>query len=618
MRYNAEQNAFIGCDAPRVLVLAAAGSGKTKSCIGYVLRRVNQGVTPESILQVTFTRKAAGEFAERLTQASGIERDAFSVGTYHSIASDLIREDPQGFGFSAPPTIVDGSETTRVLSASWERIDGQPWPEDAGRITEVFSFYRNSMRPPAVAKQFGLHRHMPAVLQELHDHFQRTNTTDFDMLLECWRSRLLHGKGYAQSVRQRWSHIIVDEMQDNNLLNYDIVTAINPRTLVCVGDVNQSIYEWRGASPGIVERFKTEHKAQVLTMETNYRSRQRILDLANASIKNESTRLVMRSGVGDGGALWFRSNDDAMGEAQDIVAFIKRRIEAGASPASIAVLGRTNRVLRPTEFLLEREHIEYVTYSGDSNKDSAASDLGRALRAILSPSDAKSRGLLAAIERGKSASESPVTDAMIADGRSIASDSLVREMPAVMYHWLSKCRPADAKKRHRLISKMCSEKADMFPGEFVSWMTLSAEAEEQREHPETAVTLSTIHSAKGLEWDSVWVAGLGARQFSVRGQACSEKENIRLFYVAATRAKSQIVLSYPRYTKAASGAYFPQKPIAAIPEIVRWTHVDSEQGHKRVAQGLGIAATASPKPFTKTGWDFAREESAKRAREKGQ
>ena len=280
-----------------VVVLAGAGTGKTAAIVHKVAHLIRGGVPRREVMMITFTRRAASEMQKRIgalikdIPKQGKE-DAMLVGTYHALASLLLRRDAAGFGLAGSNfTTLDEDDANSLMKSAFRECDIKPGESvTPAKVRAALSF--------ALNKQIKMEVHFQREFREYADRAiglvrwyrklkKTANGLDYDDLLVLWGKRLAEDKDYAAKLRAAYRHVICDEFQDNNALNYDILTQLDPDHLTVVGDVNQSIFGFRGASCGLVDLFLKEHPAaRVIKLERNYRSGQKILDLANGVVEN--------------------------------------------------------------------------------------------------------------------------------------------------------------------------------------------------------------------------------------------------------------------------------------------------------------------------------------------
>lgn len=596
MRLNPSQKAVVHCRDPRIVVLAGAGSGKTATSVHWVADLVNSGVSPGRILMITFTRKAACEMRGRvmglLKGRSAASGDALTVGTYHAVASAIMREDAAGFGLrDGHYTTIDDGESQSIWRSALRECGVQQKsalfvPE---RLRGSYSLARNTMVPVRTLLEPLFPKHV-ARLERVIAAYERlkraANAVDYDDLLVLWERRLREDAVFAKAQRERWHYVLVDEMQDNNRLNAAILDAMNPKHLMVVGDVNQSIYAFRGSDARLISDLATgRNGTRVLRLEDNYRSGQGILDLANAVVAKTETALSLRSASGATAKVEYLLYHDPDHEALGVIDWVQRWTAAGKQACECAVLTRSSKLFTALEIALGRYRIPYRKYGGLTLADaSEVKDFVAFLRLAQNPRDrlallrcltqfpgigegtaakavAAHEGRLDGNHWPAPAGALPIwvkgirhESGLAAKGRYLAGH--IRSLVEANY-------PKDAPGRIATIEALVNSMsaADCSLAEFLDSFTLDRAA--TQEHPESAITLSTIHSAKGLEWDGVWLLGAGSRQLPHPRSAemSSMPEERRLCYVAVTRPRKELIVSYPGITwqkKAQTGCpFFP-------------------------------------------------------------
>ncbi len=302
-----------------VVVLAGAGTGKTAAIVHKVAHLIRGGVPRRSVMMITFTRRAASEMQKRIGALikdvpKQSRDDAMLVGTYHAIASQLLRREAKEFGLGGSNfTTLDEDDANSLMKSAFRECDVTPGENvTPARVRAALSFAQNKRIPleEHFREQFPDYTERALMLATWYRKLKKAaNGLDYDDLLVVWARRMGEDAAYAQKLRTMYRHVICDEFQDNNALNYEILSKLNPDHLTVVGDVNQSIFGFRGASCGLVDIFLREHpKARVIRLEKNYRSGQKVLDLANKVVEmcparpRAHQRARPRKPHGDGGA----------------------------------------------------------------------------------------------------------------------------------------------------------------------------------------------------------------------------------------------------------------------------------------------------------------------------
>ena len=599
----AQHTAATTLDGP-VLVIAGAGSGKTRTLTYRVARLVESGVPPGQILLLTFTRKAAEEMLARASVLVGGSCDRVGGGTFHSFANTVLRRMGRALGLAPGFTILDRSDAEDVIAllrarAGLDRKERRFPRKNA--LLDVFSMAVNRSRsiPDLVEEDYGhLAEHLDDLLRlnDAYTAYKRAQgLVDYDDLLVLLRD-LLHGHPDAAAQLSRtYRFIMVDEYQDTNRLQADIVRglAVEHQTVMAVGDDSQSIYSFRGANfRNIMDFTQLFPGTQVITLEENYRSTQPILRLANAVIDRapEKYTKVLHTRRVDGRIPMLVQCADEATQARFVCQRILELREEGTSLDAIAVLFRSSYHSFDLELELQRHDIPFVKRGGFKFMETAhVKDVLAHLRLLANPRDAVSwhRVLLlldglgpktagdiythvaeagtvedAAARLGTYGRRGPYTKEL---GRlaELLAEVAVEDLPVdekvarIVGFYVPMLRhkhPEDFPKRekdlehfltiaarYRGLDTLLADMALEPPTDSVGDV-LAAELDEGM------LTLSTIHSAKGLEWQAVFVIGMVDGRFpslyNLRSEEEVEEER-RLLYVAVTRAKEHLYLSYP-------------------------------------------------------------------------
>jgi DNA helicase-2/ATP-dependent DNA helicase PcrA len=628
-----------------LLVVAGAGSGKTRVITYRLARLVATGADPRRILAVTFTNKAAGELRERvrdlLYERMGVGLAGLSVGTFHSICARLLRQYGETVGLRKDFVIYDTDDQKRLMARV---LTDLKVPERMFPVRQVLSAVDRLENQGIMAAGFQPGDYFDDVVAKAYHLFEErmaaANATDFGGLL-LHTLRLCAGDTpAAHMLAERFDHVLVDEFQDTNSVQYKLVRCLSRRTrsITVVGDEDQSIYKWRGADIRNILDFERDHPgAGVVKLERNYRSTGNILRAANAIIEKNSERRPKRlyTEAGEGERIVLFEGETERDEADFVAARIEDGLREKLSPRDIAVFYRTNAQSRVLEDALRARDIPYVVVGGTRFFDRAEiKDLVCYLRAIANPDDGLAlQRIINVPARGIGAATVDRIGALIYERRISAWDALAlsaadpaaegdleaperteldepvlgpgpRKKVAAFVALMEKLRresaglsPADlAEKvleesgyRDALAAEASLEAEGRGENlmEFVAQMReYEREAEEPTLHgflerialqsdvdgydPEKgAVSLMTVHTAKGLEFPAVFITGLEERIFpharSVDDDSAVEEER-RLCYVAVTRARTRLILSRVRRRRL-SGQELPGIPSRFLREL---------------------------------------------------
>ncbi len=569
-----------------VVVLAGAGTGKTAAIVHKVAHLVRNGVHRREVMMITFTRKAAGEMQKRIGALIGDvpkdgREDTMLIGTYHALASLLIRRDAAGFGMRGRNfTTLDEDDAASLMKSAFRECGvaaGDALSPAKVRAALSFAVNKRLALGKHFMQQFDENGERAEMLASVYRKLKRAaNALDYDDLLTVWVKRLETDAAYAAKLRATFRHVICDEFQDNNALNYEILSRIDPEHLTVVGDVNQSIFGFRGASCGLVDRFLGEHpKARIIRLEDNYRSGQKILDLANQVVASAPRALVLTSAKKHASVAHLVPQANAACESAYILEWIRRKTERGIKPSEIAILSRSSRSIETVELALKLQKIPYRKYGGLMLGDSAeVKDFIAFLRLAFNPHDRVA--LVRCLTQFPGVGEASAEDYAAGDDDD-AHDQLFkveRSLPrgaGSLDGWLARLRelsgvgargeyllgvifpliernyPPNCVERMETL-KVLVDSMKNLSGDMEDFLdAFSLERSTEQHHLDSELTVATIHASKGLEFDHVVLCGAGAKQMphpkSVEPEAMEEER--RLMYVAVTRARQQLLITYP-------------------------------------------------------------------------
>ena len=606
----AQREAVEHGDGP-LLVLAGAGSGKTRVLTARIARLIGEGIVrADQVLAVTFTNKAAGEMRERIGRLLGSDPAGMWVGTFHAIGARMLRANAALVGLTPAFTIYDEDDTLSVIKRLMERHRVSPKTWTPRAISSAISDARNALVSPAeYAKlaQTPLAKAVVPVYNDLEAAFRAVNAVSFDDLLALPVRILEQDEGVREKYERRFRVILVDEYQDTNRAQYEFVRLLGARhgNVVVVGDDDQSIYGWRGADVRNILDFERDYPAaKVVRLEENYRSTPQVLALANAVIsENEERRgKVLRATRPDGDPVVLVAALDDRDEADYIADEIgQRRSRHGVPLGSNAILYRTNSQSRLLEESLRRRAIPYRLVGAVRFYDRREiKDILAWLRLIANPADdeafrraitAPRRGIgettvdmlaLAAADAGvplleAARREDLTTGARIATRNALADFAAVVErfrvraedssvdrlilslVDEIGYADALRAEGPEGLERLDNVAELARGAAELVIDEggevglrpldhFLQRATLVAGIDLLGPDAD-AVTMMTLHTAKGLEFPVVFIAGLENGLFplsrSFDDPALLEEER-RLFYVGITRAEKKLYLTWAR------------------------------------------------------------------------
>ncbi len=595
-----------------ILVIAGAGSGKTRTLIYRVARLIESGVAPGSILLLTFTRRASQEMLRRVEHLVGDRTRAVAGGTFHSFANTTLRHFGAAIALKPNFTILDRSDMEDVLNLLRTRMGlasrERRFPKK-GTLAEAISMARNKRRPlgdeiEADFPQLAEHREEILRVAAAYDGYKRERgLLDYDDLLYRLAELLEQHETIRRRLSETYRYIMIDEYQDTNLIQAELVRllAATHRNVMAVGDDAQSIYSFRGANFRNLMDFPLMFPgARVVKLEQNYRSLQGILDVANEVISRAAekyTKVLAAERRGEFRPLLVRAEDEHM-QSRFVAQRILELREQGVELAEIAVLFRSSFHSFDLELELQRRDIPFIKRGGFKFIETAhIKDVLAHLRVVANPSDAVSwlrilmlvpgvghrraerlieeivdapepeKALMRAAESTRTSSRRTEVGGAQAAARLAAVLSALRGSPEsrpagqialVLEYYLPLMRenyPDDYPKRerdlehfhtiterYRSLESMLADMALEPPSDSLGDV-LAVDSEEGY------VTLSTIHSAKGLEWRAVFLIWAADGRFPGPQSAGPDdlEEERRLMYVASTRARDELYLTYPIY-----------------------------------------------------------------------
>lgn len=583
-------------DGP-ILVIAGAGSGKTKTLTYRVARLIEDGIKPENILLLTFTKKAAAEMLSRATIVLDNRCEKVAGGTFHSFANIILRKYSKLLGLKNNFTIMDRADCEDVIN----HIVGQLFPKKEKRfpkkstLLDIYSKSINKVTPTKqiITDEFPQFAHCEDKIIEVHKAYvayKRENSVlDYDDLLLYIKLLLENNDGLRKRLSNEYKYIMVDEYQDTNTLQADVIRllASEHNNIMAVGDDAQSIYSFRGANyRNILDFPRLFENTKIIKLEQNYRSTQNILKLTNEIIskaKEKYTKNLFSNIVSPQVPALICAKDTQM-EADFICQRILELLDEDISLSDICVLTRNARMSYNLEIELSKRAIPFQKFGGPKFMETAhIKDVVAHLRVILNPDDVISLTRILLLLKGVGASTvnniMPIIKGDLKpDIKLLPSNKSQTLTP--LFNTLGQLRDySTTKKPEEIVSAVINyyrpilkDKYDDFSKrekdldhfeylstqysnleDFISDLALeppdaSVEGMYKKNSDDEALTISTIHSAKGLEWDSVFIIGAVDGRFPSAYSFNSEEEmdeELRLMYVATTRAKNNLYITYP-------------------------------------------------------------------------
>jgi len=592
------------------LVIAGAGSGKTRVLtrrIAYLIEERN--VDPNRVLAITFTNKAAKEMKERIASLVDFDINYMWVGTFHSISVRILRRFIEKLGYQRNFLIFDTDDQKIVVKECILELGLNKTNYNPNAIRSHISNLKNSRITPEeyIKDNHTLYRErMIGEIYKLYDEkLKKSNSLDFDDLLLKALELIENHQDVADYYKNKFEHILVDEYQDTNRVQYLLVKNLGSKkegesNVFVVGDEDQSIYGWRGADINNILDFEKDFpNAQVIKLERNYRSTKNILDAANYVIENNENRIGKNLWTEDdkGSLIQLYEGMDETQEADYIVERVYNERTVRDTPYNdIAILVRTRAQTRAIEDKLKLKGMPYKIVGGQefySRKE--IKDILGYIRLIQNPHENYSfkrvinlprRGIgkktletleKKAVEKGRSLFEQAEISVdlgisqkaknsfeeftsfirkyqKISEEKEMSLDKLVLEVyeNSGYKEYLDKDNSTiEGKARIENIEEFVSAVADFEENkeesnleEFLAYISLLTDIDKTAEKDE-AITIMTAHAAKGLEFELVFIAGMEENLFPIlRDEEEELEEERRLFYVALTRAKKRIYLSY--------------------------------------------------------------------------
>ena len=577
-------------DGP-LLVLAGAGSGKTRvltTRIAYLIEEI--GINPSSILAITFTNKAAKEMKDRIINMLGPKAYSMQISTFHSFGLNIIKENYESLGFRQNFTILDSDDVLTIIKKILKELNIDPKEYNPKAIRNQISGAKNKLMNPQEYSRYAntdFEEKVVLVYKKYQEKLLINNSLDFDDLLMLPIVLFVKHPDILKKYQEHFEYVLIDEYQDTNEAQYVLSKMISAKykNICVVGDESQAIYSWRGSDYRNILNFEKDYKnTKTVLLEKNYRSTKNILNAANNVIKNNTQKKDKNLWTDneEGEKIIYHRAINEKDEAYYVCDNIKKLIDSGVKEKEIAVLYRTNAQSRNMEEVLLRENIPYKVvgsfyfYNRKEIKDLIAylkviynqDDDVNLLRVINVPK----RGIGAkTIENliQKASSNNTSIYNVIDSGKELAFKKIINELISLketssltelvdyilektgMEEELENEKTIEAEvrienlKEFKTITKTFEEKNGIISlEEFLEEISLVSDIEEHKNNTDV-VTLMTIHSAKGLEFEYVFIIGLEEGIFPHNNSMFEEddlEEERRLCYVAITRAKKKLWL----------------------------------------------------------------------------
>ncbi len=629
-----------------VLLVAGAGTGKTRTLVYRVSRLVESGTDPSEILLLTFTRRSAHEMLRRASQILDERCQRVEGGTFHHYCSKLLHQNAESLGYPENFTIIDAADAMDVINLVRSRMD---IPKERKRFPKKSTLY--SIISSSVNKQRSIRETIEDEYPQFISHLEKIeelNTKyqdykelnfvmDFDDLLVKTRNMLLHNDEIRTQVASKNRHVMVDEYQDTNALQAELTRLFSSyhKNVMAVGDDAQSIYSFRGADHKNMMRFPDLFEdTKIIKLEENYRSTQRILDVANRVLEEArekfDKKLYTNNEKGDLPGLVKAANMND--QSRFLTQMILNLREQGSELNDIAVLFRNGRDSFDLEVMLNKKNIPYIKYGGQKFTEAAhVKDVLAHLRVLQNPKDSISWNRILMLIDGigpKTAEDlflwahqngdpfrpqnAPnISERYLTQLKALGelfsklkqlTGSVPEQLQAVVDYYSVFCKKrfddhpkrmkdletfVDISGTYRSLEVMIEEIA-LDPIEATAIETETAQKDE------SPLILSTIHSAKGLEWRTVFLIqcldGILPSGYALDDEDQLDEE-VRLLYVAVTRAKENLFITYPALFQSRYGDYFsnPSRFIDSLSDelIEPWLLVEESESSQNQLGGEG-------------------------------
>lgn len=571
------------------LVLAGAGSGKTRVLTTRIAYLIDQGIPSYNILAITFTNKAAKEMKERIDTL--VPNNFAFVGTFHSLGVRILRENCTLCNLTSTFTILDSDDVLSLIKRIMKNKGIDPKSLAPSYVRNRISFIKNeNLSSREIDNLFNteMEKQVLDIYKTYEELIHKNNSVDFDDLLVLPVKLFQENKEVLEHYQEKFKYILVDEYQDTNEVQYQFnkLLAKKYQNLFVVGDANQSIYGFRNANFRNILNFEKDYKnCYVVTLEANYRSTNNILECANCVIRNNKERkdLNLRGTIGDGVKTKYITCESGKSEAITIIEEIKKLYNEGFDYKDIGILYRTNGQSRLLEEVFLKENIpynvvgSYYFYQRKEIKDLLSylklicnqnDDIAlrrvinepkrgigeKAVESLAQSAEANNISMFAAITKGKELAFKELIIDMIKAQENMSLTEFVDYVidKSGMKNSLESDKSLENELRLDNLEEFKSVTASFEErtgsvnlGDFLEEISLVADMSEHKEEKD-AVTLMTIHSAKGLEFDCVFLCGLEEGIFPHQNSFGSEseiEEERRLCYVGITRARKRLFLT---------------------------------------------------------------------------
>lgn len=571
------------------LVVAGAGSGKTKVLTTRIAYLIEQGIYSGNILAITFTNKAAKEMKERISKI--VDNNYAFVGTFHSFGLRIIKDNYELLGLQKNFTILDSEDVNSIIKKLLKDNGYDPKQISPSFVRSKISFIKNEMLSDSEIDRFFLSEYEKVVIKIYYEYekmLKKNNVVDFDDLLKLPVVLFEKNKDVLDKYQEKYKYILIDEYQDTNEVQYKLVKLLSGkyRNIFVVGDQNQAIYGFRQANYKNIVNFEKDYKdANVVVLNQNYRSTTTILNAANSVIKNnvERKEVNLFSELGEGVKIKYLRSDNGLNEVKIVINEIKELLDLGYKKSDIAIFYRTNAQSRLYEEGMIKNNFPYkVVGSFYFYKRKEIKDLISYLKLIANHNDDISlkrvinepkRGIglktIENLETIANENNMSIFDS-IDSGKELAFKNLIIDIDAKRQNLSltelidltldlsgmksslenEKTLENELRLENLMEFRSITEHYQNVTGsvnleDFLDEISLIADIEEHKEDDD-AITLMTLHSAKGLEFKVVFMVGM-EESLMPHANSINEENGIeeerRLCYVGITRAKERLYLT---------------------------------------------------------------------------
>ncbi len=610
---DAQRDAVLHTNGP-VSVLAGAGSGKTRVLTTRIYHLIRQNIPAQNILAVTFTNKAAREMRERIRSLLGEDfgNDVPFIGTFHGLGRELLQAYGRSIGVPRFFSISDRSDSERIVSKALKSLDVDTKELSPRNVLSRISKAKNAgLSAVTFRERHGRSSFGNRVTADVWDVYETTlkkeKSLDFDDLLVRPLELLEGHPDILEIVQNRWSHIHIDEYQDTNTIQARLAKLLAGKhnNIFVVGDGDQAIYGWRGAKMENILQFEKEYAgASTIVLEHNYRSSKNLVDTANAVIAKNKNRKEKHSITSnpEGDPIIIHMAGNAGDEARFVATKITTLIQEGSKPEDIAILFRTNAQSRALEEVLLYSNVPYKLLGTRFFDRKEVKDVLAWIRLSLEPTREADRmratqfpprGIgkttLGKLVAGKREELRPSDEKKVSAFENLINELSEEARTAIPSAFVrsvvekSGMRSAlaegteEERDRFENIQELVAlaTRYDSIAGEegissFLADTALASDQDElDRKQEAGGVTLMTIHAAKGLEFDTVFIVGMEEGLFPHEGIGEKNRDNEeerRLFYVAITRAKIRLFMTLAR-VRNIYGTDYLQEPSSFLADI---------------------------------------------------